>query len=132
MSGFDRIKPPDKRLLAREETSQPDSGQADPLGRAALFSASTEPTTPGAGAPSPHVDPAAPVSEKDPRLPQGTSPLHVECGHCRITCPLPLSQAVRNAIPMTLVAPWRSHPVFATCPCGLHRAWLKPKFGLPR
>ncbi|CAN5853485.1 hypothetical protein BH24ACT15_BH24ACT15_03310 [soil metagenome] len=133
MSGFDRIKPPEKRLLEREETAQPDSDRADPSGRAALFSVSTPPTTPGATATAPPAtDPAAPTSADDPRLPSGPSALHVECGHCGVDCPLPMAQAVRNALPLTLIAPWRSHSVFATCPCGLRRAWLKPRLGLPR
>ncbi|HUG84933.1 MAG TPA: hypothetical protein VMM13_10230 [Euzebya sp.] len=177
MSGFDRIKRPDRRLLEREESQQPDSGQADPEGRAALFSASEQPSTPGAGAmgrmigkratpearstapatgrtagrptsgrtePSPADDgrqpgarravkaDGAPVSPDDPRLPQGRSALHVECGHCGVTCPLPLGHALRQAVPLVVLAPWRSHPVFATCPCGERRAWLKPSVGLPR
>ncbi len=145
MSGFDRIKPPEKRLLEREESRQPDSREADTAGRAALFSVSGEPTAPGAGVPAPlreprhdetgggvgHVD-GSPTGPDDERLPQGTSPLHVECGHCGVTCPVPLGHALRKALPMMVVAPWRSHPVFATCPCGERRAWLKPSVGLPR
>ena len=36
MAGFDRIKPPAKRLEDREEAREPDSGAADVKGRAAL------------------------------------------------------------------------------------------------
>lgn len=156
MSGFDRIKPPERRLLEREESRQPDSEQADHEGRAALFSASAQPSTPGAGAVGtegggrtgagvPPVEDGrqpgarrsakadgAPTSATDPRLPQGRSALHVECGHCGVTCPLPLDHAMRRAVPLVVLAPWRSHPVFATCPCGERRAWLKPQLGLPR
>lgn len=150
MSGFDRIKPPDRRLLEREESRQPDSRDADRQGRAALFSASEVPSTPGAGAMGPKASPrlplhdrqpAAPRSAKadgaptgsgDPRLPQGRSALHVECGHCGVTCPLPLGHALRQAVPLVVLAPWKSHPVFATCPCGERRAWLKPRLGPPR
>lgn len=140
MSDFDRIKPPEKRLLERDEMRDPDSRGADPVGRAALFSVSGPPTTPGAGAlraPAPPSGGAQqadlpPTSCDDPRLPSGTSPLRVECGHCGVDCPLPLDQAVRNALPLSVVLPWKSHPVFATCPCGQRRAWLRPRLGLPR
>lgn len=141
-------------MLERDEARQPDSGQADREGRAALFSASEAPSTPGAGvrgraggrapghAPArAGAQPAAPRSAKadgaptgsdDPRLPQGRSALHVECGHCGVTCPLPFGHALRQAVPLVVLAPWKSHPVFATCPCGERRAWLKPSVGLPR
>lgn len=152
-NSFDRIKPPERRLLEREESRNPDSRTADKQGRAALFSASEEPTTPGAGVPpvkraskrtTPRPDVAAPtapvggqrvradgapVDASDPRLPQGRSPVHVECGHCGVTCPMPLADAAKRAIPLVVVAPWKSHPVFATCPCGERRAWLKPRLG---
>lgn len=155
MSGFDRIKPPEKRLLEREQSRQPDSGEADPTGRAGLFSAAGEPTTPGAGvprtprdgatsrvtprtaAPEPgHAgrgsDPAADAAGQVPRpegLPEGGSILRMECQHCGVTAPMPLRGAIKRALPLALVAPWRSHPVFATCPCGERRTWLKPKLG---
>ncbi|CAN5337263.1 hypothetical protein BH23ACT9_BH23ACT9_24180 [soil metagenome] len=175
MSGFDRIKPPDRRMLERDESRQPDSEVADRQGRAALFSASEQPTTPGAGvtrrkvskrtaakasagsapagairqidrrtpgeAPDDGRQPGArrsakadgaPTSPDDERLPQGRSPLSVECGHCGVTCPLPLGHALRQAVPLVVLAPWRSHPVFATCPCGERRAWLKPSLGPQR
>lgn len=134
-NSFDRIKPPERRLLQREESRIPDSRTADKQGRAALFSASEEPTTPGAGVPLRPVGgqrvraDGAPVDAADPRLPQGRSAVQVECGHCGVTCPLPLAEAARRAIPLVVVAPWRSHPVFATCPCGERRAWLKPHLG---
>ena len=150
MSGFDRIKPPDRRLREREEARQPTSSEADPAGRAALFSAAAPsapaPDAPAApSAPPPPVDDGtqpgarrsskvdgAPTSADDPRLPQERSPLHVECGHCGVSCPLPLGHALRQVIPLVVLAPWKSHPVFATCPCGERRAWLKPSIGLPR
>ena len=58
--------------------------------------------------------------------------LTVECGHCGDVCPMPLAGAISRALPLAVVVPWRSHPVFAICPCGQRRAWLKPKVGLPR
>ncbi|MGI9017398.1 MAG: hypothetical protein ACR2HR_09915 [Euzebya sp.] len=151
MSGFDRIKPPEKRLLERDEARQPDSGQADPHGRAALFSVAEEPSTPGAGArSSPHgiANPADTTADTsadttadtsaDTRttaqsrsFPTGGGPVKVECGHCGISCQVSLTDALKKAIPMMVVAPWKSHPVFATCPCGERRAWLKPGLGLP-
>ena len=146
MSGFDRIKPPEKRLLQREETRQPDSRDADPAGRAGLFSTAGKPTTPGAGvptratrssgssgAPAPEVPAEAVAQVPNPEgLPDARSPLHVECQHCGITAAMPLTGALKRALPLVVVAPWRSHPVFATCPCGERRTWLKPKLGLPR
>ena len=128
---FDRIKPPEKRLLEREDSRQPDSGQADHAGRAGLFSLSEEPTTPRAGVPRP-VPPARLEADGTGRVrtvPTGRSPLHIECGHCGISCPMPLVGAVKRALPLTLVAPWRSHPVFATCPCEERRTWLRPRLG---
>lgn len=137
MSGFDRIKPPDRRLLERDEQREPDSSRADRQGRAALFSASGQATTPGAGArprqrKQASPPPEAPSPPEGRSLPEGPSPLHVECGHCGVTAPLPLGDAVRKALPLVVIAPWKSHPIFATCPCGQRRAWLKPHVGMPR
>ncbi|WP_370327173.1 hypothetical protein [Euzebya sp.] len=139
MSGFDRIKPPERRLLEREESRQPDSSRADREGRAALFSASAPPSTPGAGArrrspePSPRTHEAGEQDRADrPSPPAGRSPVHVECSHCGVSSPLHLGDAIRHAIPLVLVAPWKSHPVFARCPACERRAWLRPRVGLPR
>ncbi|WP_108664246.1 hypothetical protein [Euzebya rosea] len=206
MAGFDRIKPPEQRLQDRDEARKPDSDAADVKGRAALFSASpqptrqparsgpassmgeggpdradgqptrsTEPTTPpqptsptagegvrrrrpdvGADVPgtppvsqtppvappagdgqraddagAPH-DPTAPGPPPGRSVPTGKSLLQVECSHCGVTCPMPLGTAVKRAFPLAVVLPTRSHPVFATCPCGERRTWVKPSVGLPR
>lgn len=182
MSGFDRIKPPAKRLSDRDESRQPDSEVADNAGRAALFSASgvtsappsptppptppPSPPTPAEPAADPTTDPVTPRRRPDVRiaqgppegaappseppveepvtsteppsqadgktLPSGKSLLQVECGHCGITCPMPLGVAVKRAFPLAVLVPMKSHPVFATCPCGERRTWLKPTLGLPK
>jgi hypothetical protein len=87
---FDRIKPPPDRL------AEPD---ADPEGRAALFSA----TGPSATAAA------------------------LRCSRCGRVSPLDLATAVRSVLPLALVAPWREFPLFAVCPAGRHRAWLRPE-----
>jgi hypothetical protein len=100
MSGFDRIKPPDRRLLER-----PDSGgldDADPAGRAALFS-----SAPG----------EAPAG--------GTLGLAVRCSRCGSVSSLDTRTALRAAFPLFLVAPWRRHPVFAVCPACRRRWWSR-------
>lgn len=150
MAGFDRIKPPAKRIEQRDEARAPTSEGADSTGRAALFSTASEPAKASPQAPEvPRVDrrhsPSPPAAgppagetqadddpDRDPRLPTGRSILQVECSHCGITCPMPLTTALKRALPMALVLPTRSHPVFATCPCGERRTWLKPTVGLPR
>ena len=170
MAGFDRIKPPAKRLEDREEAREPDSGAADVKGRAALFSASNTASSttpprrprpdvradvppPGAPVAPPVTPPVAPptgdrppaddrsTTRDDPTapgpppgrsVPTGKSLLQVECSHCGVTCPMPLGTAVKRAFPLAVVLPNRSHPVFATCPCGERRTWLKPSVGLPR
>lgn len=170
MAGFDRIKPPAKRLEDREEAREPDSGAADVKGRAALFSASnaagsptpsrrprpdlradvpppgapvappvTPPVAPPAGDRPPaddpsttRDDPTAPGPPPGRSVPTGKSLLQVECSHCGVTCPMPLGTAVKRAFPLAVVLPNKSHPVFATCPCGERRTWLKPSVGLPR
>ena len=195
MAGFDRIKPPEKRIPERQAGRRPDAPEADREGRAAVFRPPTdpEPPAPVAGdrvAPPPsreprrrrpdidvasaaHVDEdgtgdlddlagdqasdlgaddlgepvtidpprrrARPEDPADPeqaareaRVPTGRSVLQVECSHCGITAPMPLGAAVRRALPLALVVPTRSHPVFATCPCGERRTWLRPSVGMPR
>lgn len=98
--GFDRIRPPEDRLLSRPEGRlQP--GEADPDGRAALFSSTSRPaSTPGGVA--------------------------VHCSRCGETSPVDAVTALRSALPLFLVAPWKDHPIFAICPAGRHRAWLRP------
>lgn len=155
MAGFDRIKPPGERIERRDEAREPASEASDSTGRAALFSTATgqptaaaqtseevpridrrqsstpAPPSPAAQRPPPQEQ-ADDGPERDPRLPTGRSILQVECSHCGITSPMPLTTAVKRALPLAVVLPTRSHPVFATCPCGERRTWLKPTLGLPR
>lgn len=77
-------------------------GEPDPSGRGALFT--------GGASRAPRQPPPA---------------LAVHCARCGATSPLDAATAVRSALPLFLVAPWRDHPVFAVCPAGRHRAWLR-------
>ena len=97
MSGFDRIKPPD--AWSRRE----DAG--DPEGRAALFTGSEQ---------------AVRAAKVGP--PHG---FHVTCSRCAQTTAIDTRTALRMAAPLFLVAPWRSHPVFAVCPACNVRSWLR-------
>jgi hypothetical protein len=109
MGSFDRIKPPEQRLLERRDGARLDE-EPDPVGRAALFTASR------AGDPS----------ESDRAGSRGglLGGLAVHCSRCDATTPLDPAVALRAALPLFLVAPWRDHPVFAVCPgCGA-RSWL--------
>lgn len=104
MSSFDRIKPPKQR---------PD-----------LFSSPDPSRPPGeVRVDEPVVEPAQEETE--------TGLLTVECGHCGDVCPMTLTAALSRALPVAVVVPWRRHPVFAVCPCGQRRAWLKPRVSLP-
>ena len=97
--GFDRIKPPDG--WARRE----EGGLADPQGRAALFTGASE---------------AVGAAKAGP--PDG---VRVDCSRCRATTAVDARTAARMAAPLFLLAPWKSHPVFAVCPtCGV-RSWLR-------
>jgi len=101
--GFDRIKTPEQRLLERDQ-------QPDPEGRNALFTGGGErPTTPG----------------MLPSMWDGVGELVVHCARCGQTSALDARAIMRAVLPIVLVAPWRDHPVFAVCPAGGHRAWLK-------
>jgi hypothetical protein len=106
VSGFDRIKPPEQRLLERglgprlEPGGAPEAGRE---GRAALFTAG--------GAP-----------ERTPVL----AGVALHCSGCDATTPLDAGVALRAALPLFLVAPWRDHPLFALCPACRRRAWLRP------
>ncbi|MEE8599564.1 hypothetical protein [Euzebya tangerina] len=126
MSGFDRIKPPEKRLLEREEARQPDSRRADTAGRAGLFSVSGEPSTPGAGVRSAVRSSQAASTGSG----AGPRPFRVTCSRCDATRSVAVGDALKGVLPLALVAPWRSHPIFAMCPTGRHRAWLKVRLSL--
>lgn len=99
--GFDRIKPPERRLMERSEGPRFDSGDADPQGRAALYTAGPEPGDDGAI-------------------------LTVQCSRCEVESRLDPMGALRSAVPLFLVAPWKAHPVFAVCPACRRRSWLRP------
>lgn len=110
MTGFDRIKPPDRRLLERAEERRPEAPSADPTGRASLFTHGR----PGGGMDSPAL------------------PVRLGCSDCGEVSPLDLRTAARSAAPLFLIAPWKRHPVFAVCPaCGARR-WLKVEVGRTR
>jgi hypothetical protein len=104
--GFDRIKPPEQRIMQRRAGERLDEATADPAGRAALFSSGTS----QAG-----------------RSPEGGGSLGVavHCSRCDTTTSLDAATAVRSALPLFLVLPWRDHPIFALCPACDHRAWLR-------
>lgn len=96
---FDRIKPPAERLLERDVV-------ADPEGKAALFTGGGErPATAG--------------------ILDSITAMAVECARCGALSGLDPRTALRAVLPVVLVAPWREYPVFAVCPAGRHRAWLK-------
>lgn len=99
--GLDRIKAPEQRLLERPEGARYDTDDTDPDGRAALFSHGHAPTGPSTTA-------------------------TVHCSRCDETSPLDVGTALRSAVPLFLVAPWRHHPVFAVCPACRRRSWLRP------
>lgn len=101
---FDRIKAPERRLLERAEGHRLDAGEADPEGRVALFTQGRRHSSTGTGA-------------------------TVHCSSCDTSSPVDAGTAVRNLLPLFLVAPWRSHPVFAVCPSCRRRAWLRPSVG---
>lgn len=50
----------------------------------------------------------------------------VRCSRCGTTSRLDVVTALRSAVPLVLVAPWRDHPVFAICPACRRRSWLRP------
>lgn len=50
----------------------------------------------------------------------------VHCSRCEVTSPVAAGTALRSALPLFLLAPWRDHPVFAVCPACRRRSWLRP------
>lgn len=105
MSRFDRIKAPEQRLRARPEGTRLDSAEADADGRAALY------------------------SQTRPAVAERSSRPSVHCSRCEQTSLLDAATALRSALPLVLVAPWRDHPVFAVCPACRRRSWLRPRLG---
>ena len=99
MSGFDRIKPPDSwgRRAAHDT--------ADPEGRAALFTGAEDV-----------------VRQAKVVPPEG---VRVHCSRCEATTAVDGRTALRMAAPLFLVAPWKSHPIFAICPACNARTWLR-------
>lgn len=59
------------------------------------------------------------------RVPGCAMGLALHCSRCQVTTPLDVGVALRAAIPVFLVAPWRDHPIFALCPACERRAWLR-------
>jgi hypothetical protein len=111
MRDFDRIKPPEQRVRERADGARLDAAGADPDGRAALFTSGV-----------------ARDVERGRRRDAEATPGHraaVHCSRCDATTPLDPATAVRAALPLFLVVPWRDHPLFAICPACRHRAWLK-------
>ncbi len=102
MSSFDRIKPPERRLLERPAPREPQSPEADALGRAALFSAGRPAAT-------------------------GLVLFGLHCSSCGEVSSVGPRAALRSALPLFLVVPWRRHPIFALCPACRRRAWLRPQ-----
>lgn len=99
---FERIKPVERRLDDRGDHG-PGDDHPDMTGRSALFSTTSSRTS------------------------EDQSPLvAASCARCGATTPLDLRRLVRVAFPVVVVAPWRSHPVFARCPACQQRAWLRP------
>lgn len=99
--GLDRIKPPEQRLLERPEGLRLDGDEADPQGRAALYTAGV-------------------------RRGQAAGGVTVHCSRCDATSGLDVDTALRSALPLFLLAPWKDHPVFAVCPACGRRSWLRP------
>ena len=98
MSGFDRIKAPDAWARRQSEA-------VDPQGRAALFTGADEAVSSAKAGPA-----------------EG---FRVHCSRCDSTTAVDSRTALRLAAPLFLLAPWKSHPVFAVCPtCGA-RSWLR-------
>lgn len=100
--GLDRIKAPEQRLRERPEGTRFDTDDTDPEGRAALYSHGAE------------------------RFGGSRGTATVHCSRCGETSPLDAGTALRSALPLFLVAPWRDHPVFAVCPACGRRSWLRP------
>lgn len=97
---FDRIKRPSRPPAQGGPRGREDLRGVDPQGRAALF----------------------------PDRSEGGA-LTVHCERCDAASSLDAATALRSALPLFLVAPWRSHPVFAVCPACRRRAWLRPGIG---
>lgn len=97
---FDRIRPPRDRLLQRGDAGELADPAADDRGggRQALFSAGHH-----------GADPTG---------------VAVRCARCGATSPLDLRSALKAALPLVLVAPWRAEPLFARCPACDRRSWL--------
>jgi hypothetical protein len=126
--GFDRIKPPDRRIMERAAGPRLDSEDADAEGRAALFTAGLQrdrdraarERAGGAGRES-----ARRRGHERGAGQAAAGGLAVHCSRCDVTSPLDAGAALRSALPLFLVAPWRDHPLFAVCPACGHRSWLK-------
>lgn len=118
---FDRIKPPDQRLLERSDGPRLDEASTDPDGRAALFSGAAGST--GGHRASRGAREAG--TQRGQMRRETDAALAAHCSRCDATSPLDAGTAVRSALPLFVVLPWRDHPVFALCPACGHRSWLR-------
>jgi hypothetical protein len=114
--GFDRIKPPDRRIMERPAGPRLDSEDADADGRAALFTA---------GPARDRERAAKERAGRDAARGGAAEGLAVHCSGCDATTPLDAGTALRAALPLFLVVPWRDHPIFAVCPSCDRRTWLR-------
>lgn len=97
---FDRIRPPQGRPYLRPAGGAgPSERLAD--GRQSLFSVGGD------------------------EVPGCRMGLSLHCRRCGATSPLDAGVALRAAIPLFLVVPWRDHPIFALCPACGYRSWLR-------
>lgn len=105
---FDRIRPPRDRPPVRDgvDPTEPrgDAGQ----GRAALFSVGPDRGEAAGG--------------------RGAA-VAVRCSRCGATTGLDARTALRTAMPLVVIAPWRRAPVFARCPGCRRRSWLALEVG---
>jgi hypothetical protein len=123
--GFDRIKPPERRLLERSDGPRLDDDEADPNGRAALFSAGAGSSGGARDVRGAREGSASRTHATRSSQPPSDGVLSVHCSRCDATSALDAGSALRAALPLFVVLPWRDHPVFALCPSCRHRAWLR-------
>lgn len=99
---FDRIRPPAERVLRRGDDGHLDhSGETagdHGDGREVLFSAVRHGTA--------------------------RSGLALRCTRCEQTTDIDARTALKAALPVVVVAPWRRAPLFARCPACRRRSWL--------
>lgn len=97
---FDRIRPPQGRPYLRTAPEERGGGRLSEA-RESLFSVGGD------------------------RVPGCSLGLGLHCSRCGAATPLDAGTALRAAIPVFLVLPWRRHPIFGLCPACDRRAWLR-------